>query len=283
MSAENTKKKKKGGFGFALVIILCLAVCGVAGYKLITTLLEYKQGEDEYEALQAYTVVRESEPQEKEEEADIWYDCPIDVDFDALRAINEDIVGWIYIGSLDISYPIVHGKDNDYYLHRTFERTYNFAGSIFVEAKNRGDFSDPNTIIYGHNMKNGSMFGTLKHLTTKEEKLQDPHFWILTPQSNYYYEMFSIRQTAVDSDVYTLFSGPDRQIVDYAQKMASESAHPLPEQKFEETSKIATLSTCTGNSATRYVVQGNRIWSSAEHTRPAEQEDAGSAEEGGEG
>ena len=264
------QNKKKGGAGLTVIIIICLAICAFAGYKLVSTLLEYKEGTDEYKALRTYTTPRAPEEASEavSEGEDVWYDCPIDVDFDALRAINEDIVGWLYIGSLDLSNPIVHGEDNDYYLHRTFERTYNFAGSIFVEAKNKGDFSDPNTIIYGHKMKNGSMFGMLKHLTTEEDKLNDPHFWILTPQSNYYYEMFSIRKVSVDGDVYTLFSGPDQQVVDYALQMAQETSVELPKQSFTKDSRFATLSTCTGDSAQRYVVQGLRVWSSAEHTKP---------------
>ncbi|MFR3321064.1 MAG: sortase domain-bontaining protein [Lachnospiraceae bacterium] len=80
--------------------------------------------------------------------------------------MNSDIVGWLRIRALDISYPVVQGKDNDYYLHRTFEKTDNFAGCLFVNSYNMGDFTDQNTIIYGHNMKNGSMFGKLSRILT---------------------------------------------------------------------------------------------------------------------
>ncbi len=85
------------------------------------------------------------------------------IDFTQLLSVNSDIVGWLRIRALDISYPVVQGKDNDYYLHRTFEKTDNFAGCLFVNSYNMGDFTDQNTIIYGHNMKNGSMFGKLKN------------------------------------------------------------------------------------------------------------------------
>ncbi len=75
-------------------------------------------------------------------------------------------MGWIYVEAVpDINYPIVHGKDNETYLHRTYEKNYNFAGTIFVDYENKGDFSDCNTIVYGHNMKNGSMFAQLKKFT----------------------------------------------------------------------------------------------------------------------
>ena len=80
------------------------------------------------------------------------------VDFESLQKVNEDIIGWIRVSALGISYPIAQSTDNDYYLHRTFERVDNFAGCIFMEYQNHSDFSDKNTIIYGHNMKNGSCF-----------------------------------------------------------------------------------------------------------------------------
>ena len=172
-----------------LGIVVCVGVIGFSGYKLISTGLAYKEGEDEYSSLRKYTMeVAEAEvPQEDKSEAEDSSEQaqedtrtpvegvkqeqeqepvvpPLQVDFASLEAINPDIVGWIYIEALDISYPVVHGEDNDFYLHRTFEKKDNFAGSIFVEYRNSGDFSDPNTIVYGHNMKNQSMFGKLKLL-----------------------------------------------------------------------------------------------------------------------
>ncbi len=95
---------------------------------------------------------------------------PLAVDFESLKAINPDVKGWLYIEALDISYPVVQGPDNDTYLHTTYEGTSrtNFAGSIFLDYQNQDDFSDGNTIVYGHNMKNLSMFGKLKQM--KEQK-----------------------------------------------------------------------------------------------------------------
>src|SRR5699024_10695797 len=85
------------------------------------------------------------------------------------------------------------GEDNDYYLHRTFRGQENFAGSIFVDASNAADFSDPNTIIYGHNMKNGSMFGTLRRLYDQEKYKDSKYLWICTPEGKFRYEIFSLQ------------------------------------------------------------------------------------------
>ena len=291
------KKKKKTrrrnptvSFLLTLGIIICLGVMGYSAWQLITTALAYRAGREEYDGLRQFTTEAgassdssasdasdaadasladssadaESGSEETEEEKREYahYEklkAPISVDFKSLKEINEEVVGWLYIPSLDISYPIVHGTDDDYYLHRTFKRENIFAGSIFVEAKNSGDFQDPNTIVYGHNMKDGSMFGRLSRLTSEDKYKDDPYIWILTPDQNYQYEMFSLHVTAVDSSVYTLFTGTDHRFITWALDMQSQSKAELTKQKFSLDSKVITLSTCTGDSSTRYVVQGVRI------------------------
>ena len=282
MGQKKKKHKKKNrfvSFFLTLGIIVCIGVIGFSGYKLVTTWLEYREGDEEYAQLRNYTEeVSEAEPEVTQEpqqepaatpepelidEDDMRTNKkpPIDVDWESLKEINEDIVGWLYIGALDLSYPVVHGEDDDYYLHRTFERKDNFAGSIFVEADNAGDFRDPNTIVYGHNMLNGSMFGSLSQLTNGEEPKykKNPWFWIMTPEGNFRYRMFSIHVTGVTSDVYTLFSGTDQKFLDWCQEMTDASSVELEKQEFNLHSKIVTLSTCTGDSGTRYVVQGLAI------------------------
>ena len=279
MAQKKKKHKKKNrfvSFFLTLGIIVCIGVIGFAGYKLITTWLEYREGDEEYAELRTYTEktaeVPEGEAPPEVEEEDFVPQIdeddmrtnrkpPINVDWKSLKAINEDIVGWIYIGALDLSYPVVHGEDDDYYLHRTFERKDNFAGSIFVEADNAGDFRDPNTIVYGHNMLNKSMFGSLSDLTTGEHPKykDDQWFWIMTPNGNYRYRMFSIHVTGVTSDVYTIFTGTDAKFLEWCQEMWNASSVDLQEEEFTLHSKIVTLSTCTNDSGTRYVVQGIAI------------------------
>lgn len=269
MAGKKKKKKKKGGAVSALLtmgIIICIAVMGYSVYQLVSTGLAYKEGEDEYAGLQKYTMKTvedtgtdaeqeaiSADPAEQEETVT----PPLQVDFASLQAINPDIVGWLYIEALDISYPVVQGSDNDYYLHRTFEGKNNFSGSIFVEYRNSGDFTDSNTIVYGHNMKNQSMFGKLKLLQEQGLYQNSSEFWILTPEHNYRYQIFSMHVTAQDSDVYTLFTNPGQEFVDYLNKMLNESETALPlEQDFTAESRIVTLSTCTSSETDRFVVQG---------------------------
>ena len=275
------KKNPTVSFLLTLGILVCLGVMGYSGYQLITTALAYREGREEYDSLREYTTeadassasvssaadssaeesssIEEEDGEETEKKPFVKIKAPINVDFASLKEINTEIVGWLYIPCLDISYPMVRGSDDDYYLHRTFERKDNFAGSIFVESKNKVDFQDPNTIIYGHNMNDGSMFGRLSRLTSEDKYKDDPYIWILTPDQNYKYEMFSLHVTKVDSSVYTLFTGTDHRFITWALDMQSQSKAELKEQTFALDSKVITLSTCTGDSSTRYVVQGVRI------------------------
>lgn len=85
----------------------------------------------------------------------------MEINFDILKSKNKDIVAWIYSEGTQINYPIVQSKDNDYYLRRLLDGTYNQGGTIFMDYRNNKNFEDYNTIIYGHNMKNNTMFGTL--------------------------------------------------------------------------------------------------------------------------
>ncbi len=258
--SKSGKEKKKVSKILLIIFILCIIVAAYAGYNLISIGLNYKEAQDEYAELQLYTtqselkVTVESEDEEEEVET---ITVPIEVDFEALWAVNTDIVGWIYIGAENISYPIVLGEDNNQYLHTTVEGTANYSGSIFMEYQNSGDFLDSNTIIYGHNMKDQSMFGKLKLLYSHEDYLQDDTFWVITPQGANRYKMFSMQYTTYNSDVYTLFSGASELVADYIALRISESLVDFDLKSYNADSKVVTLSTCSSSSGSgRFVVQG---------------------------
>ena len=147
-----------------------MAVLLVAGIWIFKIISEYQRADQEYEVLTEY--IRETdegdtaqddktENKEVEETEGSGSAEDYTVDFDTLKQINSDIVAWIRIpGVLD--YSVVQGTDNSYYLHHTFRREYNIAGSVFLDARNKADFSDSKNIIYGHNMRDGSMFHVLR-------------------------------------------------------------------------------------------------------------------------
>jgi len=133
--------------------------------------------------------------------------CSMTVDFDALWKVNPDVKGWIYLEALGITYPVVKGETNDDYLYTSVKGTANSGGSIFMDYRNSDDFLDPHTLIYGHNMKDGSMFGKLKKLY--DQKFVDEWdaplcFWIITPEGKYRFDIFSIHTVSATGDPHDL-------------------------------------------------------------------------------
>ena len=255
------KKKKKSDVLLTIALIVAIAVFCYAAFNLYHIYTEYKKGTDEYNQIEEMAVTERDADSAEVAGPSAQIKPPIEVDFDKLKSVNEDVVGWIYVDALpDISYPIVKGKDNQTYLHQTYEKNYNFAGTIFVDYENSGDFSDCNTLVYGHNMKNGSMFGHLKKFR-EDDRLykQDKYFWILTPERNYRYEIITAYTTGVNSDTYTLFKGPGEEFEKYLETIKGYSEIQTDDTDLTIKDKIVTLSTCTGNESTRFVVQGKRV------------------------
>ena len=255
------KKKKKSDVLLTIALIVAIAVFCYAAFNLYHIYTEYKKGTDEYNQIEEMAVTERDADSGEVAGPNAQLKPPIEVDFDKLKSVNEDVVGWIYVDALpDISYPIVKGKDNQTYLHQTYEKNYNFAGTIFVDYENSGDFSDCNTLVYGHNMKNGSMFGHLKKFR-EDDRLykQDKYFWILTPERNYRYEIITAYTTGVNSDTYTLFKGPGEEFEKYLETIKGYSEIQTDDTDLTIKDKIVTLSTCTGNESTRFVVQGKRV------------------------
>ena len=270
MKNQNNQPKKKKTAGYivlTLVLVVAIGVFCFAAYNLYHIYTEYKKGSDEYNQIAQMAVTERDPDQDSEAGAEAAgpegpsLKAPMDIDFDSLRNINPDVIGWIYVEALDgVSYPIVKGTDNDQYLHMTYEKNYNFAGTIFIDYENKADFSDCNTLVYGHNMKNGTMFGQLKNFSKDDSAYnKSKYFWIFTPEKTYRYEIIAAYTTAVNSDTYTLFKGPGQEFVDYMKKIVSYSEVKTTPGEMGVEDKIITLSTCTGNESTRYVVQGKRV------------------------
>lgn len=260
---ERSRKKgtkKKSGLLSNLILILAVCVFVFSGYQLYQIFSEYHEGKKEYEEIREL-VIQEEPKKEPEEQKEPEVQPRFTVDFATLQQMNPDTVGWIrFEEPSEISYPVVKGRDNEEYLTRTFEANDNKLGTLFVDKDNTGTFTDRNTIIYGHNMKNGTMFGKLKQFKLPETMQKSRYIWVLTPGGNYKYEIFSGYTAKINSETYTLIKGPGQEFIEYAQHMQqlnaiSEAAMPV----FKETDKIITLSTCTGNEATRFVVQAVRI------------------------
>lgn len=257
----------------AIVLVVFVTTFSYSGYQLYRIFSGYHKAEVEYDGLvEQYVTWNGSETEsvsEAAQDADTEQ-APIsgpvlEIDFDTLSAVNPDVVGWIYMENCNINYPIVRGTDNEFYLSRTFEKQVNSCGSIFMDAYNIPDFYDYNTFLYGHNMKNGSMFGGLKKLYQEEGYCDlDPYFYIFLPTGERLkFRIFSYYLAKDTSDSYQLV-GSDEEYEEYIKKVKSRSAYPskLDATEYEEAIKdksvLVTLSTCSGpsNSNRRFLVHG---------------------------
>jgi len=187
----------------------------------------------------------------------------ITVDWGALSASYDDCVAWIQIPAVEISYPVMQAEDNDYYLHRSPDGSYIYAGSIFMDYQNDSYLEDFNTIIYGHNMRDGSMFAKLKQFKDSEVLVFCPYFWIYTPDRDYLYRIFSVHSVNADGNAYALEFDGYEGYTEWFYEMLDTSEIDTGITALVG-KKAVTLSTCNGNSATRLVVQGVLVWQDVE-------------------
>ena len=189
-------------------------------------------------------------------EQDPYVDELMQIDLAALREINPDVVGWILIPNTQINYPLMQGEDNDYYLNRTWKGHKNSVGSIFLEHRNDADLMDDNTLIYGHNMRDGSMFADLRNYSVADYWKSNPFIYIITDGGVYRYDVIAAYSADLEGLTFGLeFEGEGsmQNFLNYIRKMSDFDTGIRPDVH----DRIITLSTCYGNTnETRWVVHG---------------------------
>lgn len=248
------KTNQKGKIASNLLLLVCMIVFCLSAYQLIRYLTEAKKGEQEYSELSSAVTFKTPSGKDKKKEN------PPEVDFDALEKINPDVVGWIMIEGTVIDYPIVQGEDNKIYLGETFYHQQNQTGAIFLDVNNRKDFSSDNSILYGHNLKTGKMFGSLKFYEDKEYWEDHPYIWIITKEKSMKYHIFTSYRTKITDAVYTL-DFADKEEYDVYLKRCAESGYYDTGVKVGSDNTILTLSTCVSQSEDgRRVVQAIKVY-----------------------
>ena len=270
-----TKRKKKQSFIHYLIPTVLFISMIVFGGLFLRDFLEYRAAEDEYASLQDHIVISEEPKKEapkKEKVSEDEFDDeaeeePVDllhphfqIDYGALSGVNADFTAVLHVPALSITYPVVKSKDNEEYLHRTFEGKANFAGSIFLDANAKGSYDHKNTFIFGHNMKNGTMFGKLKYFLRDDQLANsNPYVFLCRPEGITRYRIFSYYLTTVESPIYNDFEGDKGydQYLSLVQRLSSYRNYPKDSIDFSQRPDIITLSTCSGPSGgnQRFIVQ----------------------------
>ena len=248
--SKKKKKQKRAAFNFASGGVLIIAACVFifSLYQLITMLIPYYSGGEEYDKIKNIAITADEEGK------------GFTVDFDALLKENEDTVAWIRFDEpAVINYPVVKSADNNEYLTKTFTANDNKLGAIFVDMRNSNDFSDKNTFIYGHHLNvGGEMFSELLKYENESFCKKHPNFYIYTPDGKVRtHKVFSAGVVKDTADNYKLDYATDADYEAYLKLCEESSNYKVEDVELTAQSQIVSLSTCTNvRDDERFLVQG---------------------------
>ena len=238
---------------YALSLIFA-AVFIISMVQILQIQGEYDKGVKEYSYLfnQAITLPDEISTANKPENPAGFLGFIIN--YDEMYALNHDYVGWIYIPNTMINYPMVSSNDNEYYLHHTFLKEYNFAGTLFLDSLT-SSLNKDNVIIYGHRMNNNSMFHDLEYFLDESFYTDNKNIYIFTENELRVYEVLSARIVELDDACYTITFNSNNPFDEWTLKMKSRSRYPISLVPVPA-KNVITLSTCVKGSETlRIIVQ----------------------------
>ena len=279
LNNEVEKSPQNKRMPIILMILLSMAIiaAGYFGFRLWRYYQDYQEDQKLYGDLREAVLQITDESEQPEPSTEIAVlesdtkrnqikmkneEQPFDVDWVALKEINEDIIGWVYFTGLpQISYPILQADNNEYYVHRTYDLSSDTskAGCIFMDYRMADDFSSPYSIIYGHNVRDGSMLSDLVRLKDQTLYDEEPYFWILTPEGNYRYQIFSIFQCHRAADVFQRsFDGWGEDFSKWQSELKLRNSMQ-GDVKLREDGHVIAFSTCVPNSFDRTIVCGTYI------------------------
>lgn len=229
---------------FGLLMLLSILSTYTAGAELTTALTQHITVPQPLEQQACTPDDPAEEPAAREEfTLPYWVTLP-EVDFEALRAINPNVVAWIIVNGTPINHPVVQGTNNYHYLNHLFDGRRGATGTIFKDTYNRPGFVDDNSILYGHHMQDGSMFAALLHY--ESQAFFDAHPWgfLLTPTGNYALEFFAGHTTTVASPSWRIQFADDIEMQHWLAETRAQS-YFHSDLDVQAHHRIVTLATCT--------------------------------------
>ena len=217
-----------------LVFIVAAGILGVYGWSYLSQQWQYNSLANDLSL--------------NDVDEDTWKETTINWDY--LYATNSDTVGWVYVPGTIINYPVVQTDNNDTYLHESFYGGEGAAryGAIFMETRNSGDFKDDNTVLYGHNMGNGSMFHRIRQMIDKSVFDAYRTVYIFTPEANYRYRSYAFRRIEpTDVSVIRQNFSSDEAHTNYVNSMYSNSIYRASDAPdASQVQRSLCLLTCVG-------------------------------------
>lgn len=249
---ENTKKKQKTNKNLIsnIILILFIILFIFSSFKIIMWFLNNRENKKIAEEISQAITIDEENVEEKEK---------YKVDFQTLKEKNSDAVGFLKVNGTNIEYTVVKGTNNSYYLKHNFNKESNSAGWIFADYKNKVDGTDKNLVIYGHNMRDDSMFGSLKNILNDgwHNGEENKYVNFITENDNSIYEVFSVYQVA-DEDYYITTDFKDNEFNDFIKTIKSRSKFDFGID-VNENDNILTLSTCANDNKYRVVLHAKKL------------------------
>ncbi|MCI7241076.1 MAG: class B sortase [Bacilli bacterium] len=267
------KKKKRNKLGLIILIIissLLLSTLTISLFNIFLWNKDNKANENNLKDIEKNTeikIVKDNDNTEfinkpLDENDDYWYYSTfdlIDVDLKKLKEKNNDTIGWLNVNNTNINYPFVKSSDNDYYLHHSFDKSYNNAGWVFLDYRNNKNLTDKNNIIYGHHRVNNTMFTSL--LNTLNESWytnKDNHIIRVSLENeNSLWQIISVYKIPVESYYITTKFNNDNEFITFLDTISKRSIYNFNYNVNKE-DIILTLSTCYDDN-TRVVVHAKLI------------------------
>jgi len=253
-----------------LIALFCVVGIGYSGYKIFEWLVDSASTEEQTTKINAAAKTIEIPDDDsmqvissgEADDAPYWkylHTNLLDVDFTELREINDETAGWVQVGGTNINYPYVQTSNNDFYLKHSFDKSYNTAGWVFEDFRNKNDGTDRNLILYAHGRNDGSMFGTLRTILVSGWLAHPDNFYVRTANDseNALWQVFSVYRIEVTTDYIQTNFANDTQFENFVNMLKDRSAKDFG-ATVGGSDKILTLSTCY-NSDERVVLHAKLI------------------------
>ncbi len=249
---KNKSKKYKKAILNLVIYIMLLSILLYSGIKIYKWYKDKTNNNKIAEQIRDTVIVEEKNEDENKEESK--------VDFNKLKEQNSDAVAWIKVNNTNIEYPVVKGSNNSFYLNHSFDKSNNSAGWIFADYRNKFDNTDKNIVIYGHNMKDNSMFGSLKNILNSDwyDNEENTNIILYTENEKCIYKVFSIYK--IESEDYYIkkeFSD-DNNFEQFVNTIKKRSIKEFNTDVSKD-DNILTLSTCANNNKYRVVLHAKKI------------------------
>lgn len=249
---------KKNNIFSIIVVILLTGVLVFSTIEVIKYIVDNKQNKKIEEEISNFVEYTEETTNNEEQEDNT--SNKYNIDFTTLKEKNSDTAGFLKVNGTNIENIVVKGNDNSYYLKHNFNKEYNTAGWIFADYHNKLDGTDRNIIIYGHNMRNNTMFGTLHNVLNDKWKdvEENRYITLITEQESYIYEVFSVYQIEAEDYYMTTDFKNNEEFLKFANTLKSRSKYNFIVD-IKENDSILTLSTCANNNKYRIVLHAKKI------------------------